>query len=734
MNKQMGVAVLVIGVMLSTAAWAAGPDSQTVARWQHYANNVTIYRDNWGIPHIYGKTNADTVFGMEYAQAEDGFARVERNYIQALGLNAEADGESAIFKSLRMKLFVDPHVMKAKYRASPDWLKTLMQAAAAGLNYYLYKHPDVHPKVIDHFEPWMMMAFSEGSIGGDIYLAVDIPKLAAFYGAKRTVARNAKWELPQLTGSNGVAISPKITMDHHSLLLINPHVSFYFRYELQMVSDQGLDAYGAVTWGQFFIYQGFNAGCGWMHTSSGVENRIHYLETVKKENGRYYYQYGNKWYPMKTRRITVDYKTPHGSEHRTFTAYYTRHGPVIGKVGDKWETVTLMRKPEQALIQDWTRMEATDYASFRKTMQLHTNSSNNTIFADSKGNIAYWHSDWIPKRSDQFDWSKPVDGSNPATALHGILSLKQTPHLLNPPNGWLYNSNNWPWSAAGKYSPKRSDYPSYVDSGTEESPRGHHALRLFTGSKNWTMAKLAAADFDSYLPAFAHLIPVLIKAYDDAPASSLLKAKLAQPITVLRHWNYRDGINSVPTSLAVFWGTDMYHRVYDAAKAAGMSRRDYIEQRATGKQLLDGLAAAVDKLTADFGTWKTPWGQINRFQRISGAIEPHFDDKKHSIAIPFTTSRWGSLAASWARPYPNTKRWYGTGGNSFVAIIDFGPKKIHAWAVRVGGESDHPSSPHFKDQATRYAQGNLRVVYYYKSQLKGHIEQKYHPGDEKHSL
>ncbi|HET7369267.1 MAG TPA: penicillin acylase family protein [Gammaproteobacteria bacterium] len=724
--KLIALVVFATGLLLSSFSTWADPAPQAVARWEQYADNVTIYRDNWGIPHIYGKTDAATVFGMEYAQAEDGFARIERNYIDALGRRAEAEGESMIFHDLRMKLFVDPAVMKAKYEASPAWLKTLMNAAADGLNYYLYTHPDVHPKAIDRFEPWMMMAFSEGSIGGDIYMAVDVPELAAFYGVTRKVARRDD-VVPELAGSNGIAISPSITMDHHALLLINPHVSFYFRDELHMVSEEGLNAYGAVTWGQFFIYQGFNAGAGWMHTSSGVENRIHYLETVKKKDSTYYYQYGDQWLPMKTRQITVPYKTPHGMAHKTFTAWYTQHGPIIARQGDKWVSVHLMRKPMQALIQDWTRMQATDYAAYRKTMQLHTNSSNNTIFADAEGNIAYWHSDWIPKRSDQFDWSQPVDGSNPATALHGVLSLKETPHLLNPASGWLYNSNNWPWSAAGKSSPKRADYPSYVDSGTQESPRGYHALRLLTGSKNWTAPKLAAAAYDSYLPAFAHLVPVLIKAYDEAPASAV-KARLADPIEVLRHWDYRWGINSVSTSLAVFWGTDLYRDVHDAAQAAGLSRRDYIEQQATPKQLLASLAAAVDKLTADFGTWQTPWGQINRFQRISGDIEPHFDDKKPSIAIPFTTSRWGSLAASWARPYPNTKKWYGTGGNSFVAIVDFGPK-VHAWAVRVGGESDHPSSPHFKDQATRYAQGNLRTVYYYKSQLQGHIDRQYHPGE-----
>src|SRR5487761_247705 len=144
-------------------------------------------------------------------------------------------------------------------------------------------------------------------------------------------------------------------------------------------------------------------------------------------------------------------------------------------------------------------------------MQLHTNSSNNTIFADAEGHIAYWHSDYIPRRDDAFDCTKPVDGSNPATAYKGLLTLANTPHLLNPASGWLYNSNNWPWSAAGPSSPKRSDFPKYVDRGTEESPRGYHALRLLGGERERAPASLSAAGFDSCLPACAKLIPALGK-------------------------------------------------------------------------------------------------------------------------------------------------------------------------------------------------------------------------------
>jgi acyl-homoserine-lactone acylase len=730
--RQLVPVLLVLGLCGASAVpcCAAQPSAAQLRHWEHEARAVTIYRDNWGIAHVYGNTDADAVFGMEYAQAQDDFKRVENNYLAALGWRSEAYGKRTIYRDLRSKLFADPQALRAEYARSPRWLRKLMNAFADGLNFYLYTHPAVKPQVITHFAPWMALAFTEGSIGGDIEQGVNIPRLATFYGHRRlSKAQSATAEMPppEPQGSNGIAISPSITLDHHALLYINPHTSFYFRAELQMVSKQGLDAYGAVTWGQFFIYQGFNATAGWMHTSSGVENISWFLETVSRRDGRYYYRYGTRELPMRTRRIVVRYKTATGMAQRVFTAYYTQHGPIIARIGRKWESVNLMQRPVRALIQDYTRTKAQDYAQFRKTMQLHTNSSNNTIFADSEGNIAYWHSDWIPRRSDAFNWARPVDGSNPATAFHGLLTLAQTPHLLNPPNGWLYNSNNWPWSAAGPYSPKRKDFPRYVERGTEETPRGYHALRLLTGRKDWTMASLTAAGFDSYLPAFATMIPVLLRDYAAVPASDPLKAHLAKQITVLRAWDYRWGVNSVATSLAVFWGTELFAHVRSSARALGISPEDYVVRRATPRQLLRALAAASTWLQTDFGTWQTPWGDINRFQRLNDHRHPSFDDAKPSIPVPFTSSIWGSLAAFGAHPYPNTKKWYGNSGNSFIAVVEFGPT-VRAWAITAGGESGHPSSAHFDDEATEYAMGNLRPVYFYKSQLRGHIERTYHPG------
>jgi acyl-homoserine-lactone acylase len=712
-------------------------DNPEVARWQREAANTTIIRDDWGIAHIYGKTDADAVFGMEYAQAEDDFNRVETNYINSMGRLAETEGEPRIYLDLRMKLFIDPVELKKQYAESPAWLKALMDSFADGLNFYLFKHPEVKPRVIKHFEPWMALSFSEGSIGGDIE-RVNIKQLEAFY-SKSPVIQACNCSAPftetayvhdsdpaEPTGSNGMAIAPSNTADHHALLLINPHTSFFFRSELQMASEHGLDAYGAVTWGQFFIYQGFNEHTGWMHTSSGVDAVDEYLETVEKKSDRFFYKYGSVEKPVVSREITVPYKTDHGMAQKKFTAYFTSHGPIVREQDGKWVSIELMQKPVEALTQSYIRTKTKDYKSFRQTLELKANSSNNTIFADSDGDIAYFQGNFIPRRDTSFDFTKPVDGSNPATDWKGLLTVDELPQLLNPKSGWLYNSNNAPWSGAGASSLRKQDYPAYVETGTE-SARGLHAVRVLSDKKDFTLDSLIAAAYDSYLPWFEKPIPALLKAWDDAAASDPLKAKLAPQIALLRGWDYRWGVTSAPTSLAVFWGEDIRGHAAGEARKAGISAEEYIGTRSSPQQLLQSLSAASDRLTADFGNWKTPWGDINRFQRLTGDIVQPFSDAGPSIPVGFASSLWGSLASFGARPYPGTKKWYGTSGNSFVAVVEFGDK-VRARAVTAGGESGNPSSPHFDDQAKRYSMGDLRDVYFYRSDVKNHAKREYHPG------
>ncbi|MFE0175355.1 penicillin acylase family protein [Streptomyces sp. NPDC059002] len=724
-----GLAAVAAGVPCGAAF--AGPEQslRDAARWRGHAARVTISRDDWGVAHVVGESDADAVFGMMYAQAEDDFPRIERNYLVALGRLAEAEGESAIWQDLRQRLFLDPVSLKKVYATAPAWLRALLRAWADGLNYYLATHPEVRPSVLKRFEPWMPLSFSEGSIGGDI-ASVRLSRLEAFYGGRAVPMTDEERGLPprEPTGSNGMAIAPSRTRDGRALLLINPHTSFFFRSEQHVTSGEGLNVYGAATWGQFFVYQGFNAHTGWMHTTSGVDNVDEFAERiVTGPDGRRRYRYGDELRPVTTKTITLSCRTEDGGrDERGFTTFATHHGPIVREADGKWIACALMNKPLDALKQSFLRTKTRDYAGYLRVAGLRANSSNNTLFADSKGTIAFLMPQFMPVRDDRFDFAEPVDGSDPATDWHGLHSLASMPQAVNPRNGWVFNTNNWPWTAAGADSPDAADYPRYFDR-VGENPRGPQAIRVLSARDDFTPRRLIEAAFDPYLTAFARLLPGLVAAWAQLPDGSAQKAQLAGPIAVLRRWDHRWAERSAATSLAVFWGDALWALTSESAVEAGMSVWDYMAGRATDGQRLGALRTAVDQLTRDFGGWQVPWGDINRYQRNDGSIGQEFSDDKPSIPVPFTSSRWGSLASFGAMRHPGTKRYYGTSGNSFVAVVEFGPR-LRAWAITAGGTSGHPDSPHFDDQSKRYAHGDLRPVYFHPDELEGHVERRYRPG------
>ncbi|GLR48512.1 penicillin acylase family protein [Sphingomonas astaxanthinifaciens] len=688
------------------------------------AQRVSITRDDWGIAHIKGKTDADAVFGMIYAQAEDDFPRIEANYLTALGRTAEAEGEKAIWQDLRARLYVSEAGLKADYAASPPWLRRLMDSWAAGLNYYLATHPEVRPRVLTRFEPWMALSFTEGSIGGDIE-RIDLGKLQRFYGG--TTSQTAAAYDGEPRGSNGIAIAPQLTADGHALLLINPHTSYFFRAEQQVSSEEGLNAYGASTWGQFFIYQGFNPDIGWMHTSSGVDSVDQFAFDVRAGAAQPRYRVGKDWRPLARRDVTLRYRTADGHlASRTFRTWATPQGPIVAAEGRRWIAFAMMDRPVAALQQSFLRTKTKDLASFMSVADLKANSSNNTLVATRKGEVAYLHPQFVPRRDDRFDYRGVVDGSDPRTAWRGLHAVADLPNALRPATGWVQNTNAWPYRAAGSASPDPKRFPRYMDS-FGENYRGLHAQALLTGSKGWTLEGLRAAAYDPDQPGFAELLPPLLAAYDALPPADPRRAFLAGPIAALRGWDTRWSAASVPQTLAMFWGEALQPKLPPLPNESRNAAFARLASGTTGAQKLDALAQAVTRLIADFGRWQVPWGEINRFQRISPAIDHPFSDSAPSIPLPFSSGIWGSLASVGSGPKSGTRNWYGTSGNSFVAVVQFGPR-VRAVAITAGGESGNPASPHFNDQAQRFAAGDLRPVYFYPDELKGHTERTYRPG------
>jgi len=711
--------------ILALAA-AAPAVSQAQASGDAYAARISITRDDWGIAHVRGATDADAVFGAIYAQAEDDFSRIEANLLTALGRTAEAEGESAVWQDLRQRLWIDPARLQRDYHRSPAWLRALMDAWAAGLNRYLATHPDVRPRVLTHFEPWMALSFTEGSIGGDIERA-DLTQLAAFYGGRSPPRLAMRREPePEPGGSNGIAIAPALTRDGHALLLINPHTSFFFRSELGMESGEGLHAYGASTWGQFFIYQGFNERVGWMHTSSGVDSVDEFTETIVRRGNRLLYRYGRALRPVRTVTISLNVRQGDGRMlQRNFTTYATHHGPIVRAAGERWIALALMNRPVEALQQSWLRTKARDFTAYMQAASLQANSSNDTIYADADGHIAYLHPQFVPLRDNRFDYRDPVDGSDPATDWRGLTPLSALPQVRDPTGHWIYNSNDSPWRAAGADSPAEAAFPRYMDV-AGANPRGDHATTLLGGARALTPEGLRRIAYSPWMPFFPRVVPSLVEAWTGLPRADPLRARLEDPVRLLRDWDSRWSAASEATTLAGFWADELW--TLSARRRPPHGNMWDTMAAFSPREKLDAFDRAVARLERDWGSWRVRWGEVNRFQRIDDAItNQSFHDDASSIPVPFAQARWGSLASFAARAYPGTRRWYGTSGNSFVAVVEFGPR-TRAWAVTAGGESGHPGTPHFNDQAERYAAGNLRPVYFYREDLEGHIARTYRPG------
>jgi acyl-homoserine-lactone acylase len=521
--------------LIMASAFAQSPSQAEVKRWEAQAKQVNIVRDTYGVPHIYGKTDADVVFGLMYSQCEENFERIERNYLEMLGRRAEMEGERLVYNDLLMRLIADSNDAKKDYLQSPIWLKKLLNAHADGINYFLYKHPEVRPVVLKKFEPWFHLMYTDGSVSATSTGGASVEEIKQFYeNGPETNSTAAYHPIKDIEerGSNGFAIAPKRSASGNAMLYINPHVPFYFRSEAQMISEEGLNAYGAATWGQFFIYQGFNEHVGWMHTSGYTDVADLYEEKISKTNKGWVYEYDKKFMPVKSKPITIYYTVNGERLAKTFTAFYTHHGPVVAKRNGKWLALKEYNRSMKALIQSWKTTKAQNLEEYTNAMKGLSNTTNNTVYADDQGNIAYWHGNFVPKRNPGFDFNLPVDGSIAATEWQGVHPLEETVHLINPASGWMQNCNATPFTLAGESSPNKNNYPYYM-APDGQNARGINAMRLLNNRDSISLEELIEIGYDRYLTAFDILLPPLFKAFDATSNTDSLKNKIRPAVETL---------------------------------------------------------------------------------------------------------------------------------------------------------------------------------------------------------
>ncbi len=704
-----------------------------IQKWKAQASRINIIRDKWGTPHIYTQNDADAVFGMMYVQCESFFYKVESAVINHLGRESEVAGKSAIYKDLWSRMYIDSNKAIRLLSEATPYMQNLCRSYAAGINYFIYMHPELKPKLINRFQPWMPLLNNIPAIAGSNVTEAEIRNMYPLAAVKDIAFEPILRNEENSAGSNGWAISPKLTRSHTPILLINPHSEFYNRIEVQLVSKEGLNVYGAPFLGEFHIWQGFNSFCGWMHTVTVSDSKDLYAETIEQRKGNYVYQYNNEWKPVDSSKVVLYYKNGDKKETVQFTVFRTHHGPVVALRNGQWLSAKSINANNELLSVHWNITKSKTKKEFVSYLDKRVMTGTNTIYADQTGNIAYWHGNFVPIRSARYDWSRPIPGNIAETEWKGTHTLADIPNYINPKNGWVQNCNSTPLYGIGYFDSVMFKKPAYMFP-DGHTPRAMNAIRQLTNARDLTIDSIIIMANDSYLMNAKRFIPTLLASYNACTTDSLIRL-LKAPIEVLKKWNFRADTTSVATTLTVLWLEKIAlqntaklvkpvtnEEQYAISNGSSISLTDI-----TGEKQLQLLVSVLSDLIKDWGKWDIAWGELNRYQRVASENAP--DDRKPSLAVSATPGFMGSINAFVSKKAKDTKLRYGVSGNTFVAVVSFG-KKISGKSILTGGSSSDSNSPHFIDQAEGYINHQYKPILFYKEDVVKNKESAYHPGQE----
>jgi len=720
------------------------------------AGTVTIVRDTWGVPHIYGPTDASVVFGMAWAQAEDNFWQIEEDYLWALGRAATVYGEDAALHDLVRAAFEVERLSREEYEREPPERRRLWDAWAAGLNYWVRRNPAVRPRAIRRFEPWFAFAiFRAASPGTTIDGArlrdvVAIPvgdddsgvdAMSAFRwptaGARVTAtavdaeARAAQaadvdpWSLPHeplegehgaATASNAWAVAPARTRDGHALLFQNPHVGFFGggqRWEVHVSSEEGWNVAGFAILATPMPRSGHNERLGWTHTNTAADAADAWIEQFDHPSDPLAYRYGDGWRQAEPYDGEFRVRTSTGLERRRYRFLRTHRGPVVTAGGGQRMSVRIARFDEGGSLQQWYAMNrARSLDEFRAALAGAAFPISNTTYADAAGNIFYLHGNAVPRRDARFDWTRPVDGADSTSDWRGWHTIDELPHLLNPPSGWLQNTNSTPFRATAEGANlDATGYPSYM-AREGDNARARVSRHILAADSQWNFDTWSAAAFDTYVLEAEAAIPAIVDEWERLGAwQPDLAARLDSAVDELRSWDRISTTGSVAMTLFVLWTQRYAERESDS----------------TAFPRTHALGRALDDLERDWQTTRVAWGDMNRLQRIHTSGNEPFDADRPSLPVAGAPGTLGIVFNFGTRPGPAGRR-FGVRGHTWVSVVEFGPQ-VRAASVVTFGQSADPASPHWLDQATLYARGIFKPVWFTRAEVDANAERRYRPGE-----
>ena len=668
-------------------------------RMEQLAESVTIYRDTWGVPHVYGPTDESVVFGTAYARAEDRFSTMERIYIMAGGRSAELSGEGALYPDIIARAFRVEEMAVREYKSASPALKKLCRAFADGLNYYLHCNPDVQPAVIDRFEPWHPLAGLR---------AVQLAQVFRLGLAPDQTIRQVGMET--LSESNVWAISPSRSATGNAMLCMNPHLGFDEPYEAHLHSEEGLNVSGAFIQGLSLTpLFGFNESLGWSLTGNQANSLDIYLESFGHPDNPLKYRYGDGWRTARSWSDTILVKNGEGFQKRVLTFIRTHHGPILAERDGRKLAVRVAGMEMGGMAQQlYSMARAEDMESFKEAVSACAIPRHNIMAADRDGNIFYAYPPPIPKRDPSFDWSQPLDGSDPKTEWQGYHTLDELPTLENPASGFMQNCNTTPFATTSEGNPGREDFPSYIAETETDYLRAELLRRLLSKEDSFDFSRWQELPFDTYILEAEREIPLLVAEWESVQSSGGdIDEETGQAVAMLGGWNRRAAKNSPETTLFVHWQEQL----------SG-------EDEPEGSRIA-ALSRAIDQLTGLHGSWKINWGDINRLQR---PLQGDYSDSRESLPVAGVSDNLGTIFAFRSVRPEGLSRRYGRYGQSYVCVVEFSDR-VRARSIIPFGQSSDPESDHYFDQAPLYSSGKFKPVWFTLEEIEKNLERAYHPGD-----
>ena len=744
-----GLRALSITVLLAAGSACQPAPVQVPETPEEFAAATTIHRDEWGVPHISGPTDASVVFGWMYAQAEDNFWQIEDSLIQAVGRAAEVRGAEALPGDLLNRALEIPRLSREEWQQlqqTDPQVAGLLEAAADGLDYFIATRPEVEVRLLDDVEPWHLLAFSRFAVyqlfmmGRSGIRAEEMASLAepvvtaeraasmvdatgpearlarlfeAAFGEPRGPAEAAQ----QVAGSNMWAVRGERTRDGAPLLFVNPHQPYFGPgqwVEGHLRSREGLHFSGAGFLGSFLPTIGHNETLGWSHTVNAPDILDVYEITFDDGDDPLAYRYGDG-----TRQATswTDRVSVLGADGTVTETEYrfkkTHHGPIVGTRDGKGLALRMAMFEQGGQSQMRYRMaKARDVFELRDAMATLATPMFNTVAADQSGNIWYVYYGAVPRRDEQFDWSRPVDGADPRTEWKGYHPIDELPQVLNPASGYVQNCNATPFLASGTGdNPDPEAFPAYMVS-EDDNPRSRISRRILEQDGPFDLDSWARFAFDTRVIEAEVWIPRLVDALAAAAPRGETE-RLAEPLALLEDW---DGVSTVDsTAMTLFFAWR------EAMLVGGM------------EDLVESFGYAVDALQGVWGSWAVPWGEINRLQRIHTSGTPQtadtgFSDERPSVAVPGGPGPLGIVYNFYTRPVEGQKRRYGVAGHSFVAVVEF-KEQVEARSALVSGQNADPASAHHFDQAVLFAEGRFKPAWFTPDEVEANARRSYRLGE-----